>query len=397
MEYTFNTLPLPATYGRHFAKTIPFDELYRGLQANVLAGLISVQKDGDLELFNYTKNCSYDKGWNNFTVIARGLILDVAKKEVVAISLPKFYNYGECGLILPNEHYEITNKLDGSCIILFFANNEWRTATRGSFKSDQAIWAKKWFDNHAKTYKDYLIPGFSYIFEVIYPENKIVINYDFEGLVHLTAYDNDGYEFSRNDMVELANKSGIKLVDSISYSSIESLLTAAETLDRHNEGFVVRFENGYRVKIKGKEYIRIHRILSQITPLAIWDLLRNCDDLYVIRKELDEEMLSDFEKIVNLLSVKYYLLLGELARLYEATKDKTDKETGILLQTGFFQSVSHGIPGFVFACRKHNFLNEVDKPGKLRTGFFNLLRPAANILPGFTPSTAMNRFAEEEN
>ena len=35
--------------------------------------------------------------------------------------------------------------------------------------------------------------------------------------------------------------------------------------------------SGQAVKIKGEEYCRIHKLISKVTPLAIWDMLKNED------------------------------------------------------------------------------------------------------------------------
>src|SRR5436190_10295222 len=89
---------LRAAYGRHPARALSFDELDAGLRAEVAAGNVMPIRDGDLELFVYTNGCVYDRRWNLFSLISRGLILDTARREVVATPFPKFFNYGEAGV-----------------------------------------------------------------------------------------------------------------------------------------------------------------------------------------------------------------------------------------------------------------------------------------------------------
>jgi len=43
----------------------------------------------------------------------------------------------------------------------------------------------------------------------------------------------------------------------------------------NKEGFVIKYSNGFRMKIKFDEYCRLHRIITNITSYDIWDCLKN--------------------------------------------------------------------------------------------------------------------------
>lgn len=45
-------------------------------------------------------------------------------------------------------------------------------ATRGSFESDQALWATEWIQKRFRPV-DFLA-GYTYLYEIIYPENRVV-------------------------------------------------------------------------------------------------------------------------------------------------------------------------------------------------------------------------------
>ena len=113
-----------------------FDEL-------VELGYLRRVENGPLVLYNYTDKCTYDKYWNEYTIIARGLILEKETGKVIAKPFPKFWNLGEREETffknLPELGYTPFEKLDGSLGILFYYDNKWNIATRGSFTSDQAI------------------------------------------------------------------------------------------------------------------------------------------------------------------------------------------------------------------------------------------------------------------
>merc|ERR1712059_162377 len=66
--------------------------------------------------------------------------------------------------------------MDGSLIIMSFYSGEAVFSTRGSFTSEQAMKAKEIYTrkySHIET-----VQAFTYCFEVIYPQNKIVVDYD---------------------------------------------------------------------------------------------------------------------------------------------------------------------------------------------------------------------------
>jgi RNA ligase len=47
-----------------------------------------------------------------------------------------------------------------------------------------------------------------------------------------------------------------------------------KTLPMQEEGWVIRFQNGFRIKVKGDEYCKMARILNSINPLAIWEVMK---------------------------------------------------------------------------------------------------------------------------
>mgnify|MGYP003149391045 CR=1 FL=1 len=382
----------------HPATTMSFDKLYKGLMKRVESGLINIQKHRGLEIFSYSKSCVYEGAWDKFTVAARGLILcpHFQHKKIVGLAFPKFWNYGEVSTKLPNLGFRAFTKYDGSLGICFFNEGKWQVATKGSFQSEQAVWATDYLNKYASL--DDMDPNITYLTEIIVPWNKIVVSYSFSGLVLLSGYHLDsGIELTRDEVIAETTAIGFIKSKEENYVSLDDMLVAAETLDSDNEGFVVRFSNGYRIKIKGSEYCRIHRLISNCTPLAIWDMMRNLDDLDVIRVDLTEEHQRDFDKIRSLLLVEFYKYIDEIIRIYEDTIDLSDKELGLKLKAGELNKYSKVARGFVFACRKRNFLIDVykvpeSKSKNVRNALFEAFRPVGNVLEGFNESSAEDRF-----
>lgn len=382
---------------RHPAFEIPFDKAYKAIQERTASGLVSCRSDDSgLEIFCYTNQCSIKKKWDIYTLICRGLILDPQDKRVVATAFPKFFNYGEVRYI-PNEPFVVSEKLDGSLGILFCHNNKWKIATKGSFESEQAQWASDYLAKHIDT--SWLHPRSTYLVEIIYPENRIVINYPrhYCGL-HLLSIYMQGYEIphQRKAPYRSAERAGLETVKIRRFKTIDGILRKSKQLGSDEEGFVVRFQNGHRIKIKGKQYCELHRLISNCTPLAIWDLMRTGVDLDIARQKLPEEFQNDFDNITSLLRQKFNLLLGGLEKDLDFVAEMTDKELGLALEDGQYP-LSNAGRMFLFAARKQDFLSKCLRPGRARDGLFRLMRPTNNKLEGYKPTTAMNRFGNDAN
>lgn len=118
-----------------------------------------------LSIYNYSRTCQYENIWDSITTQCRGLVLD-NEGNVIAKPFPKFFNLEQHKPEeIPNEPFEVFEKLDGSIIICFFYNNEWMFASKGSFISEQAEMAYKL----SKKYDlNKLNKRYTYIFEIIY-------------------------------------------------------------------------------------------------------------------------------------------------------------------------------------------------------------------------------------
>ena len=116
-----------------------------------------------LTIWNYSEKVQYDNLWDDITLQTRGLVTD-DKGNVVARPFKKFFNMEE-GKHTPTPDFDVYEKMDGSCIILFNYEGEWVFASRGSFTSEQAVKAKELSGNFNlhKLNKDY-----TYVFEIIY-------------------------------------------------------------------------------------------------------------------------------------------------------------------------------------------------------------------------------------
>lgn len=272
------------------------------------------EKDG-LVLYGYTEKTTFDRYWNEYTRAARGLILEKKTGRVIAKPFPKFFNLGEHEetflVNLPkNVPYSSFEKVDGSLGIIFNYGGHWQLATRGSFYSEQAI---KGFEILKKYNLSAINPSTTLLAEIIYPDNKIIVDYGKEEkLVLIGAYDAEsGYEFNPSSVYSMGKEAGMPCAKNYGYS-ITEMIELQKTLPKDEEGFVVRFDNGLRVKIKGEEYLRIAKMLSHMSPLSFWEAMVNGSVPKEYLDQLPEEFREEFEPIVEDLETQFALVMDEV-------------------------------------------------------------------------------------
>ena len=258
-----------------------------------------------LSILNYSEKAQWEREWNEVTRNCRGLIVDAAG-GIVARPFPKFFNHGEPGAPdLSRGQVRVFDKMDGSLGILYpapvvkvvgvdlgreddayamrtFAN--YSVATRGSFQSDQAVWATQHF---VKNYGGDapVIGGRTYLFEIIYPQNRIVVDYrGREDLVLLAVLVNGT---GMLDEAAFECWPGPK-VEEFKYDSVMQVL---EQPPRENaEGYVIyHVDSNDRVKVKHDEYVRLHKLVTGVTARTVWELLSQAHSLDEILTNVPDE------------------------------------------------------------------------------------------------------------
>ena len=274
-------------------------------------GLLDKQNHPTLPLtiWNYTPKVQYEGLWDEITLQCRGLVTD-DKGKIIARPFRKFFNLEE-GKYTPTETFEVYAKLDGSLGIVFWYKDEWHIATRGSFVSDQAVKGKEMLDKYNTKYG--LYPGYTYLMEIIYPENRIVVDYKgAEKLVVLACFHSEKGVEGRID--EMVNEGWeiVKKYDGISdYNTLKSIIKDDE------EGFVVRFTNGDRVKIKGAEYLRLHKIMTNVSTTSIWEIMSEGGNLDEILNNVPDEFYNKIKQYENTLKYGYYQYWNQCSKMYE--------------------------------------------------------------------------------
>lgn len=283
-----------------------------------------------LLIHNYNQLCQFNKAWDNFTIICRGLITDL-EGNVVAMPFKKFFNYEE---VLEENRpkgmpIEVTTKYDGSLIITTRYKGELVVATRGSFNSEQAKWAYKKIWEYEEQYGEQFIhEGITNLWEGIYPENRIVVDYkDRDELVLLAVIDCDGKEANREDLEvfsDVINKKSkiFSLADSWKFKDINHLMKSLEDNNNQDfEGFVLKYEDGTRLKLKTEEYVRLHKILTGFSTTSIWECMKNGEDFTPILEKVPDEFFNFVQFTRDSIQFNFDDILIQSQAIYHNVKD----------------------------------------------------------------------------
>ena len=257
------------------------------LAGAVETGLVRQQRHPDrpFVIYNYTEACQYAGAWTPVTLACRGLIVDT-DGQIVARPFAKFFNHSESHAprFDPAGAVAVTDKSDGSLGIIYHDGDGFAVATRGSFASDQARHATQLLRTR---YAGFVPPvGRTVLVEIIYPANRIVIDYaGMDDLVLLGAVDiATGRTFGPEAVPDWPGP----VIESFAYATLAEALAAPPRAGR--EGLVVHFPAAdQRVKIKYAEYVRLHRLVTGLTARTVWEVMVAGGDLAALTEPLPDE------------------------------------------------------------------------------------------------------------
>lgn len=251
------------------------------INGEIAAGYIrcELHPNFNVRILNYTARTQYEWRWNQSTMQCRGLILDDQNK-LIARPFAKFFSYDQLAGNVPAEPFDVFEKMDGSLGVLYQVDGNPFIATRGSFSGEQAVAANQIYQRKYRHIS--LDPNLTYLFEIIYPDNRIVVDYgDKEDLILLAVIDTaTGAECALPDI-------GFPLVQK--YDGVDDFQTLLQQPARNREGFVIRFRHGMRVKVKFQEYNRLHKLLTGVNAKHVWHCLSAGDELDALLERVPDE------------------------------------------------------------------------------------------------------------
>lgn len=243
---------------------------------------LTIKFDGIFVMFNYNQLSS---DFNNPIVReARGIIFAIGEWDApVCHAFDKFGNYGE--EYVPDIDWNtitVSEKIDGSIMKLWNFGGEWVVSTNGNIFAnrapiddirkdnfEQVFWegVGKHFLGTRRGYGDAidgwlntLDKGYTYIFELVSPYNRVVIPYEETDVYFLGARHN----ISNNQWgctEEDAKILGVEMFPRpklYPLSTYDEIAQAASELPWNEEGYVCYDENFNRCKIKSPNYVMAH-------------------------------------------------------------------------------------------------------------------------------------------
>lgn len=311
------------------------------LDEAIAGGLVRVQQHPTLpySIYNYTESAAYTRAWSPVTRTCRGLIARTTDGEVIARGFDKFWNHNEPeseGIITAGGPVTVTSKEDGSLGVLYpVGGGKYAVATRGSFSSEQALHATQlWRDRYAGRWTPPV--GMTALFEIVYPANRIVLDYgSLDDLILLGFVDTaDGFTFGPDALVH--DWPG-RVVRTLPYGSFAEAL--ADEPGEGVEGYVVHFlDSDRRVKIKGSWYQTLHKIVTGLNARAVWEHLCDGAPLADLLTSIPDEFRQWAQEIGEGLEAQVEGMAAEVEHEYEAIRsqlpaDHTRKDFALLAKS----------------------------------------------------------------
>lgn len=275
---------------------------------------------------------------NGFYLECRSIVINLKEEEIVTCPFKKFRNLNECPSnefaviqeeIRKAKSVEISNKLDGSMqCATWYKDSVFMTGSQAV--NPEKSWRLKdgismLTTNHKKMFESNI--GLTFIFEYISLEDAHVVKYEKsqEGLYLIGIRDNyTGEQCSYKSVLKYAEKYGIKTTE-VYNKSFEQILEEVKTIKSDvQEGFVINID-GHMIKVKGDDYVQIHRILSKISSvnLVIQSVAENrMDDLLSKVPKAYEQRVYAVANIVN----KYISQMEQDVLYYLHIAPKNDRK-----------------------------------------------------------------------
>ena len=212
----------------------------------------------------------------------------------------------------------IQEKLDGSLIKITKDQEHGLVITsKASFESDQAKMAKEIVEENNYSFKE----GWTYHFELIHPDNQIVLSYgDERKLVLLAIIDNR----TGKDIDIYSDEFKFEKPKLYNYETLLDVNTLNK--DGLHEGVVVNY-GSYRLKYKTDEYIRLHRIVTEFSAKRVWEALSN--GRRIDRRNIPEEFIKWLDETEEELLAKYNEVFNKIDYAILETENMTNKEIAL--------------------------------------------------------------------
>ena len=246
--------------------------------------------------------------------------------ECICRAFDKFGNYGE-GYTdeIDWSTAQVQEKVDGSLIKVFYHNNTWHIATNGTINAYNCIVYKEDKETnktygsifnfalrgHLNQFFESLDKDYTYMFELVSPYTRLVVEYPDTALYYLSRRNIHTMK-EDNAQPEAFGDFGILFPKTYSLKTLEDCLAYVKTMDKNEEGFVVKDASFHRIKIKSPEYLlafrsknngvlSTKRIIKMIREESIDDLLAYCPEY----KERVDGVINKYKILIHSFEEEY--------------------------------------------------------------------------------------------
>lgn len=313
--------------------------------------------------------------WTQKNKIFRSSIWSLSG-ELLSAGFPKFTNVGENpeNFPIPNslDGSKIISKEDGSLMIVDFHNYRINVRTRGTvsyktldnFKDFEFVLNK--YPEIERLSRD--VQEKTWLFEIVSPNQKIVLNYGDEPDCFLIgAINKEDYSLTKQRVLDgFADLRFLKRPAYYSFSDLDSLVGFFKTATKI-EGCCIYSNNDQVIhKFKTDYYIRLHRIKDSFRSFKFileWYVSAGCPTPEaaheIISNTIDFEVAEDIKPDIIKLSgaaIKMNLIFNELRLFIESIRDLDRKSQAVLIIENY-----KGFSGAAFTLLDNKEIEEKQK------------------------------------
>jgi len=339
-----------------------------GLQEHFLEKFgVQARQEGDLWQFKYKQ---FEAKFSfPLTHFCRGIILEKTDISWHLVSYPfkKFFNPHEsfCWVdwsLMPETfmNFSLIEKVDGTCIQLYFYKDQWRVSTLGQinttpvdnkdFTFEELFWTvlKNTYGYSKEKFYPKLASNYTYIFELCSNKNQIITLYP-ENRIYLVGVrklfqDQRLYTYGELEIINqdlkihlpgyftLAELGLTSLSDILEYAEIDSEVETSKIVNK--EGFVLYHKFQQPVaKIKNSRYLLAHSIFSHnenfiIKKIILLFFAETLDDYYSLIPEKYLPIIDKLKEKVSAVTIN----LRSLAKDIHQRGPSTNKDFALLVQ-----------------------------------------------------------------
>lgn len=301
--------------------------------------------DGQLYwIYNY-RLASYTDFMQPDAIECRGIMFQVHAEgyplRLASMPMEKFFNLNENPLTMNLDLHRVVDvelKADGSLISTYLHNGEVRLKSKGSIFSEQCLHAMDFLNlpenAEFKAQLDWAARcGWTVNMEWCAPQHRIVIGYIEPRLTVLNVRNMADGKYVSVWEYPWASEIRARYIDRVDFGHAPSFVQSIPEMEGI-EGYVARFDNGLRVKIKTKWYLALHHSKDSInSDRRLYEavLSEATDDLRAMFYEdaLVIQRITQMEQYVERI---YNHLVNQVDTFYEQNKHLERKDYAILGQ-----------------------------------------------------------------